>query len=94
VTTGYRIESGMDIKHSEDWEDIMRRGCISLGGIRCNNCERVIAHSERYLAIDEDEKGNESEKGQTKHYCVQCSIDKGLARYKEEKDGRVLTFFS
>ena len=72
----------------------MRRGCISLGGIRCNKCERIIPHSERYLAIDEDEKGNEVEKGQTVHYCVQCSIDKGYAHYKEEKDGRVLTFFS
>ena len=70
----------------------MRRGCISLGGIKCDNCGRVIAHSERYLSIDE-EKGEEVEKGQTRRYCVQCSIDKGYARYKEEKDGRVLTFF-
>ncbi len=71
----------------------MRRGCISLGGIVCDSCGKVIPHSERYLSMDEDEKGNEVEKGQTKHYCVQCSIDKGYAHYKEEKDGRVLTFF-
>lgn len=71
----------------------MRQGCISLGGIKCDNCGRVIAHSERYLGIDEDEKGNEVEKGITKRYCVKCSIDKGYAHYKEEKDGRVLTFF-
>lgn len=70
----------------------MRRGCISLGEIRCDGCQHVVSHSERYLAIDE-EKGAEVEKGRTMNYCVQCSIDKGYARYKEEKDGRVLTFF-
>ena len=70
----------------------MRQGCISLGEVRCSGCKDVIPHSARYLAVDE-EKGVEVEKGQTMHYCVQCSIDKGYARYKEEKDGRVLTFF-
>ena len=71
----------------------MRRGCISLGGVRCDKCERVIVHSERYLSLEENEKGEEADKGQTRNYCVQCSIDKGYAHYKEEKDGRVLTFF-
>ena len=70
----------------------MRQGCISLGEIRCDECQHIISHSERYLAIDE-ENGAEVEKGQTMHYCVQCAIEKGYARYKEEKDGRVLTFF-
>ena len=70
----------------------MRRGCTSLGEIRCDECRKVIAHSARYLVIDE-EKGAEVEKGKIMHYCVPCSIDKGYARYKEEKDGRVLTFF-
>ncbi len=70
----------------------MRQGCISLGEIRCNQCQRVIPHSERYLAVDE-ENGVEVEKGEIKHYCVQCATEKGYARYKEEKDGRVLTFF-
>ena len=70
----------------------MRQGCISLGDIHCNKCKRTIPHSERYLAVDE-EKGVEVEKGQIMHYCVQCAIDKEYARYKEEKDGRVLTFF-
>ena len=70
----------------------MRRGCISLGEVRCDECNYVIPHSERYLAIDE-ENGAEVEKGQTMRYCVKCSVDKGYARYKEEKDGRVLTFF-
>lgn len=70
----------------------MRQGCISLGDVRCHKCKRIIPHSGRYLAIDE-KKGAEVDKGQTMHYCVQCAIERGYARYKEEKDGRVLTFF-
>ncbi len=70
----------------------MRRGCISLGETRCDKCGRLIAHSERYLAIDE-ENGAEVETGETMHFCIQCALDKGYASYKEEKDGRVLTFF-
>ncbi len=71
----------------------MRQGCISLGGIKCDKCGKMIVHSERYLGVDEDKKGNEVEKGIIKRHCVQCAIDKGYATYKEEKDGRVLTFF-
>ena len=70
----------------------MRQGCISLGEIRCAECQGIIPHSERYLAVDE-ENGVEVDKGQIIHHCVPCAIDKGYARYKEEKDGRALTFF-
>lgn len=70
----------------------MRCGCISLGDARCSKCKRLIPHSERYLAVDE-ESGKEVEKGEAVYYCVQCALEKGYARYKEEKDGRVLTFF-
>jgi hypothetical protein len=70
----------------------MRQGCISLGEIRCAECQGIIPHSERYLAVDE-ENGVEVDKGQIIHHCVPCAIDKGYARYKEEKDGRTLTFF-
>jgi len=45
----------------------MRRGCISLGEIQCDECHRIIPHSERYLAIDEED-GIEVEKGKTKGY--------------------------
>ncbi len=70
----------------------MRQGCISLGEIQCDGCHHIIPHSERYLAVDEED-GVEVEKGKTAHYCVECALQKGYACYKEEKEGRILTFF-
>ena len=71
----------------------MHRGCISLGDIQCDECHHIIPHSERYLAIDEED-GVEVEKGKTGHYCVECALQKGYAYYKdEEKVGKILTFF-
>ena len=70
----------------------MRRGCISLGEIQCDSCHRTIPHSERYLAIDEEDSA-EPEKGKTAYYCTECALQKGYAHYKEEKDGPILTFF-
>jgi len=66
----------------------MRQGCISLGEVRCDDCHRIIPHSERYL-ITEGRK-----KGVILRLCVDCCLKKGYAGYKEEKKGeRVLTFF-
>ena len=66
----------------------MRQGCISLGEVRCDDCHRIIPHSERYLVIEETE-------GVILHLCVDCCLKKGYARYKEEKRGEeVLTFFT
>ncbi|MFC1933290.1 hypothetical protein ACFLXU_06695 [Chloroflexota bacterium] len=59
----------------------MLQGCISLGGIRCDECHRIIPHSERYLAIDEED-GIEVEKGKTAHNCVEYTLQKGYAYYK------------
>ncbi len=70
----------------------MRRGCVSLGEIKCDECQNPIPYPDRYLAIDEKD-GVEDEEGDTKHYCVECCLKKGLARYKEEKGERILTFF-
>ena len=70
----------------------MRRGCISLGDVRCDKCKRAILHSERYLAIEE-EKGAEADKGKTVRYCVECAVKKGYASYRQEKDEKVLTVF-
>ncbi len=70
----------------------MRRGCISLGDVQCDNCHRIIPNAERYLLIDE-EGGKEAEKGKATFYCIECSIKKGYARYKgEKKDEKTLTF--
>ena len=70
----------------------MRRGCISLGEVKCSSCQRLIPYPERYLAIDEED-GVETEKGQTVYYCIECAIKKGYAHYKEMKGKMVLTFF-
>ena len=72
----------------------MRRGCISSGNIQCMECQRVIPHSERYLAVEEENGVEAVEGGQTTYYCTDCALKKGYASYKEEKDGRILTFFT
>ena len=70
----------------------MRRGCISLGETKCDECHCIVPHGERYLAIDEED-GIEVEEGQTACYCVECALHKGYAYYKEEKGERILTIF-
>ncbi len=70
----------------------MRRGCISLGEIRCDECGNVVAHSERYLAVEEED-GVEAESGKTALYCMECSLNKGYAYRKEEKNESILTIF-
>jgi RNase P subunit RPR2 len=69
----------------------MRQGCISLGEIQCDECHRLIPHSERYLLIEED--GADAEESKTTNYCVECALQKDYAYYKEEKGERILTFF-
>ncbi len=65
----------------------MRQGCISLGEVQCDDCHRIIPHSERYLIIEETE-------GVILRLCADCCLKKGYAGYKEEKKGeKVLTFF-
>lgn len=70
----------------------MRRGCISLGEMQCDECRRTIRHSERYLAIEEED-GVEADTGKTARYCMDCAQKKGYAYYREEKDGKILTVF-
>jgi hypothetical protein len=69
----------------------MRRGCVSLGEIRCDNCKRIIPTAGRYLITDEltDENG----KKKTVRYCLKCCGEKGLIGERREKDEKVLTFF-
>jgi hypothetical protein len=70
----------------------VRRGCISLGKIRCDGCQRNIPYAERYLIVEEED-GVEVEGGQKSYYCVDCCLNKGYAKYREEKGELVLTFF-
>lgn len=71
----------------------MRRGNISLGDIKCRECMAVVPHSERYLAIDEENGIEVEEGGETGFYCVECALKKGYAYHKKEKDENILTFF-
>ena len=64
----------------------MRRGCISLGEIQCDECHRIIPYPERYLIVDETEDT-------LLRLCVDCCLKKGYADYKQEKKERVVTFF-
>jgi hypothetical protein len=64
----------------------VRRGGISLGDVQCDECHRMIPYPERYLVLDEAG-------GTISYLCVDCCLNKGYARYIEEKGQRVLTFF-
>ena len=64
----------------------MRRGCISLGEVRCDDCHHIIPYPERYLIVEETE-------GAILRLCVDCCLKKGYANYKQEKVERVTTFF-
>jgi hypothetical protein len=71
----------------------MRRGCIAVSLVKCDICGRVIPYPERYLIIDEDEKGKEVEKGgKSVRYCVEDALKKGYAHRREVKGEKVLTF--
>ncbi|MFC1905125.1 hypothetical protein ACFLXT_05160, partial [Chloroflexota bacterium] len=63
-----------------------------LGNVHCDECQGTIPYPERYLAVDEKDSV-EDDTGDTVHYCVDCAIKKGYARYKQEKGERILTFF-
>ena len=64
----------------------MNRGCIAVGEIKCDNCQRLIEAGERYLLLEEKE-------GEKSCFCVECSVAKGYAAYVKEKGEEVLTFF-
>ncbi len=72
----------------------MRRGCISLGEVKCDKCQRVLPIYARYLMVEEDDSGKEAEKGTLKTYCVSCAQKKGYAAEKDEKGEKTLTFFA
>jgi hypothetical protein len=64
----------------------MNRGCVAVGEIRCDNCQRLIEAGQRYLLLEEKE-------GEKLRFCVECSVAKGYAAYVKEKGEEVLTFF-
>ncbi len=65
----------------------MRRGCMSLGDVQCDECQRLIPYPERYLMIDQEE-------GAVARLCLNCCLEKGYAHYTEDKGQKTLTFFT
>ncbi|TET26932.1 MAG: hypothetical protein E3J67_00340 [Dehalococcoidia bacterium] len=64
----------------------MQCGCVSLGGVKCDGCQRVIPYLGRYLIVEEE--------GAVLRLCVDCCLKKGCANYKQDKGEQVLTFFT
>jgi hypothetical protein len=63
----------------------MRRGCISLGNIKCDECHRTILYPERYLSI-------EISKGKNQTLCMDCCLEKGLVKPESSKEGAEMLF--
>lgn len=70
----------------------MRRGCISLGEVKCSECDQVIPYPERYVVVDEENGLEVEQGGVAARYCADCALKKGYAQWKEEKGERTLTF--
>lgn len=64
----------------------MNCGCIAVGEIKCDGCNNLIEHGQRYLLIEEQED-------EKSRFCVECCLNKGYAAYVKEKGEQVLTFF-
>ena len=56
----------------------MRRGCISLGNINCDECHRSILYPERYLSLEEP-------KGKFRTLCMNCAQGLGLVKPGSER---------
>ena len=54
----------------------MRKGCISLGNVNCDQCGRDIPYPERYLVVDEG-------KNKPKRLCSDCALKRGYAKFEK-----------
>ncbi len=61
-------------------------GCIAIGQMECDGCQRVIKYGERYLLTN-------GEEGKKQRLCVDCSLSRGYASYKTGKEEQTITFF-
>jgi hypothetical protein len=62
----------------------VRRGCISLGNIKCDHCGRLILYPERYLSTEE--------KGKNQILCLNCCEKKNLVKPENDKEGAEMLF--
>ncbi len=64
----------------------MRSGCISLGNIKCDKCNRNIPYPERYLSLEEAKDNHQI-------LCMDCCQGQGLIKAGPiKKDGE--SFFN
>ena len=63
----------------------MRRGCIAIGKMKCDNCDRAINYGERYLLIDGE--GDERQR-----FCIDCCESNGYVSYGTDKGKQIITF--
>jgi hypothetical protein len=63
----------------------VRRGCISLGNIKCDQCHRTILYPERYLFLEET-------KGVYQTLCMNCCQEKGLVKPGSAKEDAEFIF--
>ena len=63
----------------------MRRGCISLGNIKCDGCHRNIPYPERYLYLEEKRNKNQT-------LCMDRCQAKGLVKAGSEKEDAEVLF--
>jgi hypothetical protein len=61
----------------------VRRGCISLGNIKCDQCGRAILYPERYLFAEE---------GKKQTMCMDCCKKKNLVKPENDKDDADMLF--
>lgn len=63
----------------------MRRGCISLGNIQCDQCGRTIRYPERYLYLEET-------KDKHKMLCLSCCQENGMVKAGSKKEDAEILF--
>ena len=66
----------------------MSRGCIAIGVLTCNMCNRSIEHGERYLLIEKEDTADKE------RICIDCCLSNNMAVHVIEKGEKVLTFFT
>lgn len=63
----------------------MRRGCIAVGKVECDDCHRAIKYGERYLLMNGEGDGR-------RRLCIDCCQRQGYVFYETEKGRTVTTF--
>ncbi|MBE0431720.1 MAG: hypothetical protein IBX67_07825 [Dehalococcoidia bacterium] len=63
----------------------MRRGCIAIGKMECDECHRPMKSGERYLVLNGE--GEERQR-----LCIDCCSSRGYVSHAGEKGKQTITF--